>query len=106
MNEKALEKVTGLSRRQIIMLQKTAIRRREDVVIGLSYDYSEEEVKEFLLAKFFKDCGYTYKEIKREMISYKVNKNEVLDKAIFKMESKVNVLEENIQKAKKMKGDK
>ena len=40
MNEKALEKKTGLSRRQIIMLQKTVIKRKGKVVVGLSYDYS------------------------------------------------------------------
>ena len=82
MNEKALEKVTGLSRRQIIMLQKTVIQRKNKIVVGLSYDYSNEEVSLFILAKVFKDCGYTYKEIKREMDNYKVNKKEVIDKAI------------------------
>ena len=47
MNEKTLEKVTGLSRRQIIMLQKTVIERKNKIVVGISYDYSEDEVEEF-----------------------------------------------------------
>ena len=83
MNEKTLEKVTGLSRRQIIMLQKTVIVRKNKIVVGLSYDYSDDEVEEFLLAKFFKDCGYTYPEIK--------------------MESKVEELKQIIKKAKELK---
>ena len=106
MNEKTLEKITGLSRRQIIMLQKTVIERKNKIVVGLSYDYSDEEVEEFFLAKFFKDCGYTYPEIKIEMDNYRKNKNEVLDKAISKMELKVNDLKNNIKRAKKLKEEK
>ena len=67
MNEKTLEKVTGLSRRQIIMLQKTVIQRKNKIVVGISYDYSDDEVEQFMLAKMFKDCGYSYLEIKKEM---------------------------------------
>ncbi len=103
MNEKTLEKVTGLSRRQIIMLQKTVIERKNKIVVGISYDYSEDEVEEFLLAKFFKDCGYTYPEIKVEMMKYKCNKEEVLDSAISKMEVRLHKLESNIEIAKKLK---
>lgn len=105
MKEKELEKVTGLSRRQIIMLQKTVIERRNKIIIGISYDYTDEEVEEFLLAKFFKDCGYTYPEIKIEMDKYRENKNKVLDEVISKMESKVKDLNSIIEKAKKMKED-
>ena len=105
MNEKTLEKVTGLSRRQIIMLQKTVITRKNKIVVGLSYDYSNDEVEEFLLAKFFKDCGYTYPEIKKEMDRYKNNKNEVLNEIITKMENKVEYLEQIIKKAKELKGE-
>ena len=103
MNEKTLEKVTGLSRRQIIMLQKTVIVRKNKIVVGLSYDYSDDEVEEFLLAKFFKDCGYTYPEIKIEMERYRNNKNEVLDEIISEMESKVEELKQIIKKAKELK---
>lgn len=103
MNEKTLEKLTGLSRRQIIMLQKTVIQRKNKIVVGLSYDYSDDEVEAFLLAKFFKDCGYTYPEIKIEMDRYKNNKNEVLDEIIAKMENKVEELKQIITKAKELK---
>ena len=103
MNEKTLEKVTGLSRRQIIMLQKLVIKRRNNVVVGLSYEYSEEEVEEFILAKLFKDCGYTYQEIKIEMDNYRINKNEVLDKAIAKLELKINILENNLKRVKDLR---
>ena len=103
MKEKTLEKVTGLSRRQIIMLQKTVILRKNKIVAGLSYDYSADEVEEFLLAKFFKDCGYTYPEIKKEIDRYKNNKIEVLDEIIIKMENKVAELERIIKKAKELK---
>jgi DNA-binding transcriptional MerR regulator len=103
MNEKTLEKVTGLSRRQIIMLQKTVITRKNKIVVGLSYDYSDDEVEEFMLAKFFKDCGYTYPEIKKEMDRYRKNKIEVLDEIISKMESKVEELKQIIKKAKELK---
>ena len=103
MNEKTLEKVTGLSRRQIIMLQKLVIKRRNNVVVGLSYEYSEEEVEEFILAKLFKDCGYTYQEIKIEMDNYRINKNEGLDKAIAKLELKINILENNLKRVKDLR---
>ena len=103
MNEKTLEKVTGLSRRQIIMLQKTVIKRRNKIVVGLSYEYSEEEVEEFMLAKLFKDCGYTYQEIKIEMDNYRINKIAVLDKAINKLQLKVNELENNLKRVKDLK---
>ena len=106
MNEKTLEKITGLSRRQIIMLQKTVIQRKNKIVVGLSYDYSDDEVEEFLLAKFFKDCGYTYPEIKNEMERYRSNKNEVLDEIISKMENKVASLKQIINKAKELKEEK
>ena len=106
MNEKTLEKITGLSRRQIIMLQKTVIQRKNKIVVGLSYDYSDDEVEEFLLAKFFKDCGYTYPEIKKEMERYRSNKNEVLDEIISKMENKVASLKQIINKAKELKEEK
>ena len=67
MNEKTLEKVTKLSRRQIIMLQKKVIERKNKVIVGITYDYSDDEVELFQMAKFLKDCGYTYPEIKKEM---------------------------------------
>lgn len=70
---------------------------------GVSYDYSDDEVEEFMLAKFFKDCGYTYPEIKKEMKRYRNNKNEVLDEIISKMESKVEDLKQVIKKAKALK---
>lgn len=103
MNEKTLEKVTGLSRRQIIMLQKTVITRKNKIVVGLSYDYPEDEVEEFILAKFFKDCGYTYQEIKKEMERFRKNRTEVLDEIILKMENKVAELKRIIKKAKELK---
>ena len=103
MNEKTLEKVTGLSRRQIIMLQKTVIVRKNKIVVGLSYDYPDDEVEEFILAKFFKDCGYTYPEIKKEMERFRKNRTEVLDEIILKMENKVAELKRIIKKAKELK---
>ena len=89
MNEKELEKITGLSRRQIIMLQKNVIQRKNKIVVGLSYDYSSEEVEQFILAKVFKDCGYTYSEIKKEMERFRKNRTEVLDEIILKMENRI-----------------
>ena len=103
MNEKTLEKITGLSRRQIIMLQKKVIQRKNKIVVGLSYDYSAEEVEQFMLAKFFKDCGYTYSEIKNEMDNYRINKIESLDKAISKLQSKINILNDILKRIKDLK---
>lgn len=85
------------------MLQKTVIKRRNKIVVGLSYEYSEEEVEEFMLAKLFKDCGYTYHEIKIEMDNYRINKIAVLDKAINKLQLKVNELENNLKRVKDLK---
>lgn len=93
MREKTLEKLTGLSRRQIIMLQKIVIKRKNKIVVGISYDYSDDEVEEFLLAKMFKDCGYSYSEIKDIMNNYKNNKIEVINKAIADLEFKIEDLE-------------
>jgi len=98
MNEKELEKITGLSRRQIIMLQKKVIQRKNKIVVGLSYDYSDEEVELFLLAKLFKDCGYTYSEIKNEMNNYRINKIETLDKAISKLQSRIDTLNDILKR--------
>ena len=103
MNEKELEKITGLSRRQIIMLQKKVIQRKNKIVVGLSYDYSAEEVEQFMLAKFFKDCGYTYSEIKNEMDNYRINKNETLDKAISKLQSRINILNDILRRINDLK---
>jgi len=103
MNEKKLEEITGLSRRQIIMLQKKVIERKNKIVVGIAYDYSNEEVELFLLAKLFKDCGYTYPEIKKEMDNYNTNKVEVIDKAVRKIELKMIELENNLKKVKELK---
>ena len=103
MNEKELEKITGLSRRQIIMLQKKVIQRKNKIVVGLSYDYSDEEVELFLLAKLFKDCGYTYSEIKNEMNNYRINKIETLDKAISKLQSRIDTLNDILKRIKELK---
>ena len=103
MNEKELEKITGLSRRQIIMLQKKVIQRKNKIVVGLSYDYSDEEVELFLLAKLFKDCGYTYSEIKNEMNNYRINKIETLDKAISKLQSRIDTLNDILKRIKDLK---
>ena len=103
MNEKTLEKITGLSRRQIIMLQKFVIQRKNKIVVGLSYNYSEDEVEQFILAKMFKDCGYSYSEIKKEMDNYKINKIEVLDKAISKTENKIDELKEILNRVNDLK---
>ena len=86
MSEKTLEKVTGLSRRQIIMLQKTCIKRKNKIVVGLSYDYSDDEVLEFMLAKVFKDCGYSYPEIKVLMDRFR-NKDLIILEDEFKSAS-------------------
>ena len=85
------------------MLQKNVIQRKNKIVVGLSYDYSSEEVEQFILAKVFKDCGYTYSEIKKEMDNYKINKNEVIDKAILKSEAKIKELNEVIEKLNMLK---
>ena len=103
MNEKTLEKITGLSRRQIIMLQKTVIQRKNKIVVGLSYEYSDDEVEQFILAKVFKDCGYTYPEIKDEMNHFKENKEQVIDKAILKASSKIEELEDVIKRLEELK---
>jgi DNA-binding transcriptional MerR regulator len=103
MNEKTLEKITGLSRRQIIMLQKTVIQRKNKIVVGISYDYSEDEVEQFILAKMLKDCGYNYSEIKKEMDNYKINRIEVLDKAISKTEIKIDELKETLKRVYELK---
>jgi len=103
MNEKTLEKVTGLSRRQIIMLQKNVIKRKNKIVVGLSYEYSDEEVEQFMLAKIFKDCGYTYSEIKKEMENYKNNKFEVIDQAIDKITIEIENLDKILETIKDLR---
>ena len=103
MNEKTLEKVTGLSRRQIIMLQKTCIKRKNQIVVGLSYEYSDDEVEEFIVAKIFKDCGYNYLEIKELMDKYRNNDFDVIDEAIIKTKAKIKELENALEKVYELK---
>ena len=102
MKEKELERITGLSRRQIIQLQKRVITRKNKCVVGIAYDYSDEEVKEFIIAKFFKDCGYDYKNIKLLIDNYKINPIEVLKEALNHMNAQISKLEENINLGKEM----
>ncbi len=105
MNEKTLEKITKLSRRQIIELQKNVIKRKGKIGQGIGYDYSDDEVRLFLLAKFFKDCGMQYKEILVEMERYKNNKNEVLEEVIENIKDKISFYESILETAKKLKED-
>lgn len=105
MNEKTLEKITKLSRRQIIELQKNVIKRKGKIGQGIGYDYSDDEVRLFLLAKFFKDCGMQYKEILVEMERYKNNKNEVLEEVIENIKDKISFYEGILETAKKLKED-
>jgi len=103
MNEKTLEKITGLSRRQIIMLQKTVIQRKNKIVVGISYDYSNDEVEEFIVAKIFKDCGYNYSEIKILMDKYRNNNIDVIDDAIVKTKAKIKELEKALNMVYELK---
>ena len=103
MSEKTLEKVTGLSRRQIIMLQKTCIKRKNKIVVGITYEYSDDEVEEFMLAKIFKDCGYNYSEIKELMNKYRNNDLNVIDEAITKTKAKIKELENALEKVYELK---
>lgn len=102
MKEKELEKFTGLSRRQIIQLQKRVITRRNKCMIGIAYDYSDEEVNEFLIAKFLKDCGYSYDEIKNSLNVYLENPEIVINDAIKQMQDNINQMMDNIKIGKDM----
>ena len=85
------------------MLQKTCIKRKNKIVVGISYEYTDDEVEQFILAKMFKDCGYSYPEIKKEMDNYAINKVGVLDKAISKTETKIKELEEILKRVNEFK---
>lgn len=106
MKEKELEKKTGLSRRQIIMLQKNVIERKNKVVVGISYDYSEKEVESFMLAKVFKDCGYTYTEIKKILLELENKNKEVINQAILKVKNEISELENVLNSLENIKGKK
>ena len=69
-------------RTSLISRQRYYERKTLEKVTGLSQDYSAEEVMEFMIFKILKICGYSYEEIKLEMIEYKKDKTAVLDKAI------------------------
>lgn len=96
MKEKELEKYTGLSRRQIIQLQKRVIKRRNKCTIGIAYEYNDEEIEEFLIAKFLKDCGYSYNEIRNSLILYSKNPEIVIKDALTQMEKEIKRMKENI----------
>lgn len=85
------------------MLQKIVIKRINKVVVGLTYEYSDDEVKQFMLAKLFKDCGYTYPEIKIEMENYRIDSLAVIDKAICKLTNKLNELKRILDFIKELK---
>ena len=102
MKEKELEKITGLSRRQIIQLQKRVITRRNKCMIGIAYEYSDEEIEEFLIAKFLKDCGYSYEEIKDCLTKFKVHPEQVINDAIKQMQNNINQMMDNIKIGKDM----
>ncbi|MCR5706287.1 MAG: hypothetical protein K6G48_05795 [Acholeplasmatales bacterium] len=85
------------------MLQKTVVKRKNKIVVGISYDYSIEEVEEFMLAKVFKDCGYHYNEIKDLMDKYRENNVEVIDEAIKKTKCKIEELKKALKNVNELR---
>ena len=105
MKEKELEKFTGLSRRQIIQLQKRVITRKNKCIVGIAYEYSDDEVGEFLISKFLKDCGYSYGEIKECLTKFKTHPEQVISEALFQMQIKIEKMQNNINIGKLMLED-
>lgn len=102
MKEKELEKLTGLSRRQIISLQKGPIKLKNKNIMGISYDYSKEEVNYFLIAKLLKDCGFSYEAIGKSLEMYNLNKKDLLNKILEYQLNQKKELEININLTVKM----
>ncbi len=102
MKEKELEKITGLSRRQIIQLQKRVITRKNKCMVGIAYEYSDEEVDEFMISKFLKDCGYSYSKIKDCLIKFKTHPEQVISEALFQMQIEIKKMQNNMTIGKLM----
>ena len=79
------------------------IQRKNKIVVGISYDYSNDEVEEFIVAKIFKDCGYNYSEIKILMDKYRNNNIDVIDDAIVKTKAKIKELEKALNMVYELK---
>lgn len=87
------------------MLQKTVIKRTNKIVVGVSYDYSKEETRLFIIAKFFKDLGYTYEQIKSKMDEFSIDKEKVIDEAKKEILLRIDSLKDLLDKAEKLKDE-
>ena len=104
MNRKEVENKIGFTRKEIRYLQNIGIIELKEGVQGKEYDYSNNDVKKFLLVRFFKDCGYKTNEIK-EVFLASSNEKELFKEAISKMEKQIKKLNESIKLAKTMLRD-
>ena len=96
-----VEKITGLSRRQIQELEAKIIVKRP-INNGETYKYNDEEIKTLLLAKFLKECDFKNKEIKDLLDEYSDNKDVIIRQAILAMQLKTKKLENSINLANNM----
>ena len=100
MNRKVIENITCFSRKEIRYLEDIGIIEKTNKNQGKEYDYSLDNMKRFMLVKFYKDCGYRINTIKDLLDNN--DESEVIEKSISYMENQIKKLNQNIKLAKSM----
>lgn len=100
----SLKKITDLSRKEIQSLEKGPERiiEKRNVRSGIAYEYNDEEVELFLMASFFKKCGYSNKDVKTMVDKFYEDRKCALNEAIVAMSLRVQKLTQCIQIAENM----
>ena len=99
-----LKSITGLSRKVIQSLEtgNERIIDKRPAKSGVAYEYNENEIEVFLLASFFKKCGYSNKDVKAMIDEFYENRKIALSEAIAAMSIKMQQLSKSIQIANNM----
>lgn len=103
MRTKEILKLVGFKQREIEWLQEKGIINKPQKNKYGHFEYTDEDVDQIWIVKFFKEVGYSNKEIKDILASKEYNEKATLDDLIDKLELKIKRLENLIVVAKSIK---
>lgn len=103
MRTKEMLKMVGFKQREIEWLQDKGIISKPQKNKYGHFEYTNEDVDQIWIVKFFKEVGYSNNEIKDILSSKEYNEKATLDDLIDKLELKIEKLENLITVAKSIK---
>lgn len=103
MRTKEMLKLVGFKQREIEWLQEKGIVDKPTPNKYGHFEYTDDEVNQIWIVKFFKEVGYSNKEIKDILKSEEYNEKKALDDLIEKLELKIEKLENLITIAKSIR---